>query len=174
MTRDLIRAIIGMAEALKPEAILTMAPVQAPSRIPDQPCADCLDHSLVAERRRLAVPRQVAFWLLAFVFTATMLGTTLPTPLYVIYQAQWHFSPAIVTVIFAVYAAGVLAALLLAGPASDPARRKPVLAAALGSSALSTVVFILAPTVGVLFSRRILSRLSAGLTAGTATATLPE
>jgi len=50
-----------------------------------------------------------------------MLGTTLPTPLYVIYLAQWHFSPAMVTVIFAVYAAGVLAALLLAGRSSDQA-----------------------------------------------------
>src|SRR5260370_25398962 len=99
MTTDLIRAIIGMPEALKPEAILTMATVQAPSRIPDQPCADCLDHSLVAERRRLAVPRQVAFCLLSFVFTPTMLATTLPTPLYVIYHAHWHFSPPIATLI---------------------------------------------------------------------------
>jgi MFS family permease len=151
-----------------------MATTHAPSRIPDQPCADCLDHSLVAGRRRPAVPRRVAFWLLAFVFTATMLGTTLPTPLYVIYQAQWHFSAAIVTVTFAVYAAGVLATLLLAGRASDQAGRKPVLAAALGSSALSTVVFILAPNVGVLFAGRILSGLSAGLMTGTATATLTE
>ena len=151
-----------------------MATTHAPSRIPDQPCADCLDHSLGAERRRTAVPRRVAFWLLAFVFTATMLGTTLPTPLYDIYQAQWHFSPAIVTVIFAVYAAGVLAALLLAGRASDQAGRKPVLAVALGCGALSTVVFILAPNVGVLFAARILSGLSAGLMTGTATATLTE
>ena len=127
-----------------------------------------------AQRRRLAVPRQVAFWLLAFVFTLTMVGTTLPTPLYVIYRAQWHFSSGIVTVIFAVYAAGVLAALLLAGRSSDQAGRKPVLATALGSSALSTVVFILAPNVGVLFVGRILSGLSAGLVTGTATATLTE
>jgi MFS family permease len=77
-----------------------------------------------------------------------MLGTTLPTPLYVIYQARWHFSAAIVTVTFAVYAAAVLATLLLAGRSSDQAGRKPVLAAALGASALSTVVFILAPDVG--------------------------
>ena len=74
------------------------------------------------------MPRRVAFWLLASVFTATMLGTTLPTPLYVIYQAQWHFSAAIVTVTFAVYAAAVLATLLLAGRSSDEAGRKPVLA----------------------------------------------
>jgi MFS family permease len=150
----------------------TTAP--APSRIPDQPCADCLDHSPGAERRRLAEPRQVAFWLLAAVFTATMLGTTLPTPLYVIYQAQWHFSAAVVTVTFAVYAAAVLATLLLAGRASDQAGRKPVLAAALGASALSTAVFILAPNVEVLLAGRILSGLSAGLMTGTATATLTE
>src|SRR5450755_2392056 len=150
----------------------TTAP--APSRIPDQPCSDCLDHSPGAVRRRLAVPRHAAFWLLALVFTATMLGTTLPTPLYVIYQAQWHFSAAIVTVTFAVYAVAVLATLLLAGRSSDQAGRKPVLAAALGSSALSTVVFILAPNVGVLFAGRILSGLSAGLMTGTATATLTE
>ena len=103
-----------------------------------------------------------------------MLGTTLPTPLYVIYQAQWHFSAAIVTVTFAVYAVAVLATLLLAGRSSDQAGRKPVLAVALGSSALSTVVFILAPNVGVLFAGRILSGLSAGLMTGTATAALTE
>jgi MFS family permease len=119
-------------------------------------------------------PRQVAFWLLAFVFGVTMLGTTLPTPLYVIYQGQFHFSSAIVTLIFATYAAAVLAALLLAGRSSDQAGRKPVLAAALGASALSTVVFILAPDTGVLFAGRILSGFSAGLMTGTATAELTE
>ena len=76
-----------------------------------------------------------------------MLGTTLPTPLYVIYQAQWHFSDAVVTVTFAVYAAAVLATLLLAGRSSDQAGRRPVLAVALGASALSTVAFIFAPDV---------------------------
>ena len=153
---------------------LTRPAVQAPVRIPDQPCADCLDQSPAAEGRRPGVPRRVAFWLLAFVFAATMLGTTLPTPLYDIYQAQWHFSAAIVTVTFAVYAAGVLLTLLLTGRASDQAGRKPVLAAALGCSALSTVVFILAPNVGVLMAGRILSGFSAGLMTGTATATLTE
>jgi MFS family permease len=148
--------------------------VQAPSRIADRPCVDCLDQSPAAELSRPTAPRRVAFWLLAFVFTATMLGTTLPTPLYDIYQAQWHFSAAIVTVTFAVYAAGVLLTLLLTGRASDQAGRKPVLAAALGCSALSTVVFILAPNVGVLIAGRILSGFSAGLMTGTATATLTE
>jgi MFS family permease len=148
--------------------------VQAPQRTPDQPCVDCLDHPPGAGQTRAAVAGRVAFWLVAVVFSITMLGTTLPTPLYVIYQAQWHFSAAIVTVTYAVYAAGVLAALLLAGRSSDQAGRKPVLAVALCFSTLSTVVFILAPDVGVLIIGRILSGLSAGLMTGTATAMLTE
>ena len=127
-----------------------------------------------AERGGAGVPRRIAFWLLALVFAATMLGTTLPTPLYVIYQARWHFSSAMVTVTFAVYAAGVLAALLLAGRSSDQAGRKPVLAVALGLSALSTAVFVLAPDLGALLAARIMSGLSAGLMTGTATAALTE
>ena len=66
-------------------------------------------------RRAPTVPRQVAFWLLALVLGGTMLGTTLPTPLYVIYQSHWHFSAAMVTVTFAVYAVAVIATLLPAG-----------------------------------------------------------
>jgi len=150
-----------------------MATAQVPQRIPDSACFDCLSQ-LAARRGRPAVPGPVTFWLLAFVFAAIMLGTTLPTPLYVIYQAQWRFSSAIVTVTFAAYAAGVLAALLLAGRASDQAGRKPVLAAALGASALSTVVFILAPDVAALIAARIISGLSAGLMTGTATAALTD
>ena len=150
-----------------------MVTTRAPSRVPDQPCADCLDHSPAAGKSP-AAPRRVAFWLMAFILTVTMLGTTLPTPLYVIYQAQWHFSTAIVTVTFAVYAAAVLATLLLAGRSSDQAGRKPVLAVALACSTLSTVVFILAPNAELLIVGRILSGFSAGLMTGTATATLTE
>ena len=153
---------------------MTTATPHAPSRIPDSDWDDSFDEALAAELSRRATRRRVAFWLLAFVFAATMLGTTLPTPLYVIYQAQWHFSAAMVTVIFAVYAAAVLATLLLAGRSSDQAGRRPVLAVALGLGALSTVAFILAPDEGVLLVGRVLSGLSAGLMTGTATATLTE
>jgi MFS family permease len=140
----------------------------------DQPCIDCLERSPGTGRAWPVAPRTVAFWLVAFVLTATMLGTTLPTPLYDIYQGQFHFSAAVVTVTFAVYAAGVMVTLLLAGRSSDQAGRRPVLAAALASGVLSTVAFILAPDVGVLIVGRLLSGVSAGLVTGTATATLTE
>jgi MFS family permease len=143
-------------------------------QIPDSDWDDQFDHALAAELSRRATRCRIAFWLLAFVFAAAMLGTTLPTPLYVIYQARWHFSAAVVTVIFAVYAAAVLVTLLLAGRSSDQAGRKSVLAVALGVSALSTVAFIFAPDEGMLLVGRVLSGLSAGLITGTATAMLTE
>ena len=146
----------------------------ARSKPAGKPCFDCLDEAIAVDRPRLAAPRQVAFWFIAYVFAATMLGTTLPTPLYVIWQSQWHFSSGLVTLIFAVYAAGVLAALVFAGRASDQVGRRSVLGAALAFSALSTVVFIIATSVGWLFLGRVLSGFSAGLMTGTATAALTD
>ena len=139
---------------------------------PDRPCVDYLDRP--ASIHRLAVSREVAFWLVAYIFGVTILGTSLPAPLYAIYQRQWHFSSGIVTLIFAAYAASVLATLLLAGRASDQVGRKRAMAAALAFSAASTIVFILAPGVGWLYLGRILSGLSAGLMTGAAAAALTE
>lgn len=143
-------------------------------RLPDRPCVDYLGQSAGFRLDRLAVPRQAAFWLVAYMFAVTILGTSLPAPLYAIYQRQWHFSAGVVTLIFAVYGVAVLAVLLLAGRASDQVGRKPVMAAALASSAVSTIVFILAANVGWLFVGRIFSELSAGLIIGAATAALTE
>jgi len=152
-----------------------MPTMQAPRQVSGQPASQPgAGQRPSTGRRGPAVPRWLAFWLLALVLAVTMLGTTLPTPLYVIYQGRWHFSAAIVTVTFAVYAAAVIATLLLAGRSSDQAGRRPVLGVALGASALSTIVFIVAPDVGALIAARIVSGLSAGLMTGTAAATLTE
>jgi MFS family permease len=163
-----------MATSRQTAAGVTVPHTSSTTDLVDRPCIDCLDEPPAAKRTKRVAPRRVAFWLAALILSVTMLGTTLPTPLYVIYQAQWHFSDAIVTVTFAVYAAAVLATLLLAGRSSDQAGRKPVLAVALACSALSTIVFIFAPNVEVLIVGRILSGLSAGLMTGTATAGLTE
>jgi MFS family permease len=146
----------------------------ASTRTADRPCVDCLDPSVAVAEPSWRLSRPVAFWLIAYAFAVTMLGTTLPTPLYVIYQGQWHFSISLITLVFASYAVAVLAALLFAGRSSDQVGRRPVLAAAIGLSIVSAVTFILAPNVGWLFVGRVLSGLSAGLMTGTATAALTE
>ena len=152
---------------------MTMRPGPA-TRTADRPCADCLDPSVAGVISAWRLSRPAAFWLIAYAFAITMLGTTLPTPLYVIYQSQWHFATSLITLIFAVYAVGVLVALLVAGRSSDQVGRRPVLATAIGLSVLSAVTFILAPSVEWLFVGRVLSGLSAGLMTGTATAALTE
>ncbi len=63
---------------------MAVASPHAPGKIPDSGWDDRFDEALPAELRRRATRRRVAFWLLAFVFAATMLGTTQPTPRYVI------------------------------------------------------------------------------------------
>src|SRR5947209_12134098 len=103
-----------------------------------------------------------------------MVGTTLPTPLYVLYQQKLGFSELTGTIIFAVYVAGVLAALLLLGRASDEFGRRRLLMPGLACSGLSAVTFLVAQDLPLLFVGRVLSGLSAGIFTGTATATLVD
>ncbi|HEY2206027.1 MAG TPA: MFS transporter [Pseudonocardia sp.] len=116
--------------------------------------------------------RRFAFVLVGYAFLVVMVGTTLPTPLYPIYQAEYGYSGLTTTVIFAVYAIGVIAALLLFGRLSDQIGRRPVLLGGIVCSALSAVVFLLSGSLTPLLIGRFLSGLSAGVFTGTATATL--
>ncbi|MEU5431992.1 MFS transporter [Streptomyces sp. NPDC020719] len=114
------------------------------------------------------------FALAAYAFAVTMCGTTLPTPLYALYQQKLGFSSFMVTVIFAVYAVGVIVALLLLGQLSDSVGRRPVLLAGLVLSAMSAGCFLFERGLPELFAGRVLSGLSAGLFTGTATAAVVE
>lgn len=98
-----------------------------------------------------------------------MAGTTLPTPLYGLYQEKFGFSELVVTVVYAVYAFGVIGVLLLAGNVSDAVGRRPVLLCGLGFAAASAVCFLSATGLGWLYAGRLLSGLSAGLFTGAAT-----
>src|SRR5690349_9506 len=116
--------------------------------------------------------RQTATVGVAYAFLVTMVGTTLPTPLYPIYEEKFGFAALTVTIVYAVYGIGVLATLLLVGPLSDRLGRRPLLLPGLGFAAVSSVVFILAQGLPALFIGRVLSGISAGLFTGTATAAL--
>ena len=115
-----------------------------------------------------------SFALLAYSFVAIMIGTTMPTPMYALYSDRLQFSVATTTVIFAIYAGGVLLALLVFGSWSDAVGRRPVLLAGAVCALLSAVVFLAADTVPMLLIGRFLSGLSAGLFTGTATAAVIE
>jgi MFS family permease len=57
--------------------------------------------------------------LIAAVLPATMLGGTLPVPLYAQYEQQFGPSPLGVTVVFPAYLLGALFALVMLGDLSD-------------------------------------------------------
>lgn len=110
----------------------------------------------------------------ALVFAVCMVGTTLPTPLYGLYREEIGFSEFMVTVVFAVYAGGVIIALLVAGNFSDVLGRRPVLLTGLCLSALSAVCFVFEGGLPALLTGRLLSGFSAGLFSGAATAAVTE
>ena len=60
-------------------------------------------------------------------FFVAMVGTSLPTPLYPLYEERYSFGPLLVTAILAICALGVIGGLILFGNLSDRVGRKPVL-----------------------------------------------
>ena len=118
--------------------------------------------------------RAVPFWIAGAIFVLGMAGGTLPSPLYPLYQADWGFSNTTITVIFAVYAAGVLTALIGLGRASDTAGRRPVLLLSAALATVSTLLFLIAQGLVWLLVGRFLSGLAVGTLTGTATAALIE
>ena len=122
-------------------------------------------------------PRRTLSPRLAYAHVAAVIGLALfasgtPSPLYGTYRELWGFSPAVLTLVYATYAFGVLAALLLAGRMSDEVGRRPVLLTALGALTLTTVVFMLADSVAWLFVARGVQGLATGLALGAASAAL--
>lgn len=116
----------------------------------------------------------LAAFSVAFALWITMAGTTAPTPLYPLYGEEFGFTPFTVTVVFAVYALGVVLGLLVFGRLSDQVGRRPVLIAATLLSVCAAVVFLFAENVGAMLVARVVSGLSAALVTGAATASLAE
>lgn len=110
----------------------------------------------------------------AFAFWITMAGTTAPTPLYPLYGEEFGFTPFTVTVIFAVYALGVVLGLLVLGRLSDQIGRRPVLVLSTLLSAGAALVFLFAHCLGVMLVGRVLAGFAAALVTGAATAALTE
>jgi MFS family permease len=114
------------------------------------------------------------FWLVALAFLATMAFSTVPAPLYPLYQAADGFSTFTVTVVFAAYAAGVALSLVLAGHVSDWVGRKRVLAPALVLELVAAALFLSGTGLATLLTARFVGGLGVGVLTATATAHLSE
>jgi MFS family permease len=116
----------------------------------------------------------VSFWLAALAFLLNMGFSAVPTPLYVLYQRRDHFSDITITLVYAVYAVGVIVSLFLAGHLSDWVGRRRIFVPALLVNVVSAFIFIVEPSLVGLFIARIISGVSVGLTTATATAYLAD
>lgn len=115
-----------------------------------------------------------ATMLLVYAFATVMAGTTLPTPIYALYAKTMHFTVLTTTVIYATYAGGVLAALLICGRWSDVIGRRPLLLTGVVLAIASATMFHTAHSVLELMAARIVSGFSAGVCTGTATVAIIE
>lgn len=115
-----------------------------------------------------------ALWAAAAALAVSMAFSAAPTPLYILYQEKWGFSTFTVTVIYAIYAAGVIAGLVLCGHISDWYGRRPVLLAGLSLNLACDVAFLLEPPLVGLLAARFVCGIAIGLTTATATAYIAE
>ena len=103
-----------------------------------------------------------AFYLQGSITLSFLAGSSAPTPLYPLYQAEWGISAITVTIVFGIYALAVLAALLVVGRLSDHIGRKPVLLAATAAQALTMIVFTTADGVSGLLLARVIQGFATG------------
>jgi MFS family permease len=127
-------------------------------------------HALRSSARR----HGTGFWLIALSLLAAMAFSTVPSPPYPLYRQRDHFSTFTVTVVFAVYAVGVVVSLLLAGHVSDWVGRKRIIIPAITLEAIAAVMFLLWPDLPVLTLARLVNGIAVGMITATATAHLHE
>jgi MFS family permease len=99
-----------------------------------------------------------------------ILISTVPTPLYQLYQEQFRFSAATLTLIFSVYVVGAVLAMLFLGHLADQIGRRPVMMAAVVISAIAAVAFILVRNTIWLYPARFISGVAVALAGGASTA----
>ncbi len=123
-------------------------------------------------RDEYARPR--SYMAVALASFALLAGATIPTPLYQLYREAFHFSNFMLTVVFGIYAFGVIPALLAFGPIGDAICRRRVLIAAICIEAVGIAVLAAARDVHYLLVGRFLVGVAVGASQGNASAALVE
>ncbi|REC94695.1 MFS transporter [Kushneria indalinina] len=117
-------------------------------------------------------PRQLAFYTL--VLMAFLAASGVPTPLYPLYQESWHFSPFMLTLVFASYLFALLLTLLFTGALSDYLGRRPVILTGLVIELASMACFLMATDLAWLFAARILQGVATGIVTSALSAALMD
>src|ERR1700739_5029358 len=107
------------------------------------------------------------FWAVAFAFLIVMAFATLPSPLYGLYRIRDHLSPFMVTVIFAIFAAGTIAALSSVRFIAPRAGRRGVMLGAVATLMVAAGLLAVWKALPGLLLGRLITGVAVGLAAGT-------
>ena len=118
--------------------------------------------------------RGSGFWGVAGMYLVIQVGGTIPVPLWVLWQSKLGFGTGTLALVFAIYALGTLVSLLLIVPLSDRYGRRPLLLLAVALAAVSTVLYLVADTLLLLFVARFISGMAVALTTAAGAAALRE
>src|ERR1700736_61994 len=128
-------------------------------------------HALAAAATRR---HRSGFWAVAFAFLIVMASATLPSPLYGLYRARDNLSAFTVTVIYAIYAGGTIAALLSVRFVAARVGRRWVMLCAVATMMAAAGLLAAWKTLPGLLVGRFITGVAVGLVAGAATTYLIE
>src|ERR1700750_2517540 len=134
----------------------------------------------MTSQHALALPATVArravtgFWVVAFAFLVVMAFATLPSPLYALYRARDHLSAFTITIVYAIFAGGVIAALVAVPAIAARIGRRGVMLTAVATMMASAGLLAAWKALRGLLLGRLLTGVAVGLVAGTATTYLIE
>jgi Sugar (and other) transporter len=114
------------------------------------------------------------FWAVAFAFLIVMAFATLPSPLYGLYRARDHLSAFTVTLVYAIWAASTIAALIAVPFIAERIGRRGVMLIAVATMMAAAAELAAWKALPGLLLGRLLTGVSVGLAAGTAITYLIE
>lgn len=118
--------------------------------------------------------RRTSFWLVIGAQVLLLAASNFATPLFPIYERQYGFGSATVTLLFSVYVAALIPAMLTLGRITDRVGRRPALVAGVAITAISSLAFAGARNVGWLFAGEIIYGVAAGLVMSASAVTIRE
>jgi MFS family permease len=108
------------------------------------------DFAATGQRGPWRLSRPVGFWVVATSVLCVSTFSTAPSSLYGLYAEHDHLSSLTITIVYSVYAVGIVVSLLLAGHISDSYGRRVVLLPALLVGATALVLEHVSPRVTLL------------------------
>lgn len=118
--------------------------------------------------------RSDGFWVVVFAFLIVMAFSTLPSPLYGLYRIRDDLSAFMITVTYAIFAAGTIATLLAVPAIAARVGRRGVMLGAVTTMIAAAVVLVAWKALPGLLIGRLMTGVAVGLAAGTAITYLIE